>query len=89
MMFSQVNRESVRTNEQKVFGFRGSSSLENASDVAIILRKENLEAVNDNIRYLDMGKNRNGIMAKPVRLEVDYAYGVMREVTDVIRPKEA
>jgi len=82
LMFSQVNRESVRTNEQKVFGFRGSSSLENAADVALILRKENLETENEKIRYLEMGKNRNGILTKPIKLEVDFAYASMKELSD-------
>lgn len=83
---SQVNRQSVKDDNDKVFGYRGSSSIENASDVALVLKKVGSKP-DDPRRFLVVGKNRSGNTGR-VQLQTDFNYGGISEVSGEIWPDE-
>jgi replicative DNA helicase len=74
--FSQINRESARSQDNEVFGFKGSGNLENAADVAMTLRKQD----NPKERLLVVGKNRHGDIGE-IHLWVNFDYGWITENT--------
>lgn len=78
--FSQMNRESVREDEEYVFGFKGSGNLENAADVAMIYKAGSSNR-DDPRRKLIVGKNRTGSTGE-VFLYTNYAYGYIAEATE-------
>lgn len=74
MAFSQINRESARNNNERVFGYKGSGNLENAADVAITIRKLD----DEKRRLVVVGKNRNGATGE-VMCYVNFEYGWITE----------
>jgi replicative DNA helicase len=72
--FSQINRESARSQSDEVFGFKGSGNLENAADVAMTLRKTD----DPKERMLIVGKNRHGDIAN-IPLWVNFDRGWVHE----------
>jgi replicative DNA helicase len=79
---SQVNRDSVKNDNDRVFGYRGSSSIENASDVGLIFKKVG-KLPDDPRRFLVVGKNRSGNTGK-IQIRTDFNYGGISEVTGEI-----
>ncbi len=71
LALSQVNRASQASGDEKVFGFKGSGNIENAADVAIILRKP--DALVDHVVF-DVAKDRNGLIGKNL-CQIDYSVG--------------
>lgn len=78
--FSQMNRESVKEDEEYVFGFKGSGNLENAADIAMILKSANSDRT-DPRRKLIIGKNRSGQTGE-VFLYTNFSYGYINEVEE-------
>lgn len=75
LALSQVNRESQKSSNDQVFGFKGSGNLENAADIAITVNKpENDESK----RVVVIGKNREGMTGK-VTVDVDLSRGYIKQ----------
>jgi replicative DNA helicase len=78
--FSQMNRESVRDDEEYVFGFKGSGNLENAADIAMIFKAASADR-EDPRRKLIIGKNRTGETGT-VYFYTNFSYGYIKEVEE-------
>lgn len=80
LALSQLSRQYAQSENEKVFGFKGSGNLENAADVAIVFKTVSKE-FDDNRRLLVVGKNRNGPIGN-VQTRVAFANGMIKDASD-------
>lgn len=73
LCLSQLNREIQKSSYGSVFGFKGSGNIENAADIALLIKtdKEDKSHI-----VLDVAKNRSGLTGK-VNCFVDYSRGTI------------
>lgn len=73
---SQVNRESARSSDSNVFGFKGSGNLEQAADVAMTIRT----GEDPMRRLISIGKNRHGSTGEII-MYCNFETGFIQEVS--------
>lgn len=75
ILLSQMNRDTNKSGTPSIFGFRGSASLEQDANVAILCWRSRDPEDSDTSLHIKVGKNRGGIEGE---VEVDAQLGYSR-----------
>jgi replicative DNA helicase len=78
VLASQNNRESQKAEVEALYGFKGSGTIEQAADIAIVLSRVKANDRKDQYMLCDILKNRNGMLGQ-ILYNIDLETGVLKD----------